>query len=181
MSKTKLMRITNILFLLLTFLSISRSNTVFAQTPIRGKVIAEASNLPVAGAIISVKNTKKSVITDAKGEFSIQANNGDVLEVRSLGYNTAEQKFSGGSISFTLTALSNELNEVVVTALGIKKEKKKLGYAIQEVKGEDLTVARETNVVNQLSGKVAGVTVIASPSGVGGSSRVTIRGSVLWI
>jgi TonB-linked SusC/RagA family outer membrane protein len=159
-----------------TILSITISTLVVGQTLVKGKVVSGEGNLPLAGAIITVKNSKKSVTSDAKGEFSIQANNGDVLEVRSLGYNTAEQKFSGGSISFTLTALSNELNEVVVTALGIKKEKKKLGYAIQEVKGEDLTVARETNVVNQLSGKVAGVTVIASPSGVGGSSRVTIRG-----
>jgi len=159
-----------------TILSITISTVVVGQTLVKGKVVSGEGNLPLAGAIITVKNSKKSVTSDAKGEFSIQANNGDVLEVRSLGYNTAEQKFSGGSISFTLTALSNELNEVVVTALGIKKEKKKLGYAIQEVKGEDLTVARETNVVNQLSGKVAGVTVIASPSGVGGSSRVTIRG-----
>jgi TonB-linked SusC/RagA family outer membrane protein len=159
-----------------TILSITISTVVVGQTLVKGKVVSGEGNLPLSGAIITVKNSKKSVTSDAKGEFSIQANNGDVLEVRSLGYNTAEQKFSGGSISFTLTALSNELNEVVVTALGIKKEKKKLGYAIQEVKGEDLTVARETNVVNQLSGKVAGVTVIASPSGVGGSSRVTIRG-----
>ncbi|MFN7584604.1 MAG: SusC/RagA family TonB-linked outer membrane protein [Bacteroidota bacterium] len=169
-------RISRILFLVFTILSITISTVVVGQTLVKGKVVSGEGNLPLAGAIITVKNSKKSVTSDAKGEFSIQANNGDVLEVRSLGYNTAEQKFSGGSISFTLTALSNELNEVVVTALGIKKEKKKLGYAIQEVKGEDLTVARETNVVNQLSGKVAGVTVIASPSGVGGSSRVTIRG-----
>ncbi|MFY8005728.1 MAG: SusC/RagA family TonB-linked outer membrane protein [Sediminibacterium sp.] len=169
-------RISRILFLVFTILSITISTVVVGQTLVKGKVVSGEGNLPLSGAIITVKNSKKSVTSDAKGEFSIQANNGDVLEVRSLGYNTAEQKFSGGSISFTLTALSNELNEVVVTALGIKKEKKKLGYAIQEVKGEDLTVARETNVVNQLSGKVAGVTVIASPSGVGGSSRVTIRG-----
>ena len=169
-------RTSRILFLVFTILSITISTLVVGQTLVKGKVVSGEGNLPLAGAIITVKNSKKSVTSDAKGEFSIQANNGDVLEVRSLGYNTAEQKFSGGSISFTLTALSNELNEVVVTALGIKKEKKKLGYAIQEVKGEDLTVARETNVVNQLSGKVAGVTVIASPSGVGGSSRVTIRG-----
>lgn len=169
-------RISRILFLVFTILSITISTVVVGQTLVKGKVVSGEGNLPLAGAIITVKNSKKSVTSDAKGEFSIQANNGDVLEVRSLGYNTAEQKFSGGSISFMLTALSNELNEVVVTALGIKKEKKKLGYAIQEVKGEDLTVARETNVVNQLSGKVAGVTVIASPSGIGGSSRVTIRG-----
>ncbi|MCA6513478.1 MAG: SusC/RagA family TonB-linked outer membrane protein [Chitinophagaceae bacterium] len=169
-------RISRILFLVFTILSITISTVVVGQTLVKGKVVSGEGNLPLSGAIITVKNSKKSVTSDAKGEFSIQANNGDVLEVRSLGYNTAQQKFSGGSISFTLTALSNELNEVVVTALGIKKEKKKLGYAIQEVKGEDLTVARETNVVNQLSGKVAGVTVIASPSGVGGSSRVTIRG-----
>ncbi|MFN5428927.1 MAG: carboxypeptidase-like regulatory domain-containing protein, partial [Bacteroidota bacterium] len=153
------MRITNILFLLLTFLSISRSNTVFAQTPIRGKVIAEASNLPVAGAIISVKNTKKSVITDAKGEFSIQANNGDMLEVRSLGYISMEQKVNGLSITFSLIEQSKDLDEVVVTALGIKKESKKISYALQELKTTDLLKAREPNPINSLKGKVAGLVV----------------------
>jgi TonB-linked SusC/RagA family outer membrane protein len=68
------------------------------------------------------------------------------------------------------------MNEVVVTALGIRKETKRLGYAIQEIKGDALTTARETNVVNQLAGKIAGVTVVGSPSGIGGSARVTIRG-----
>src|SRR5690606_14528100 len=80
------------------------------------------------------------------------------------------------SVEVVLATDAKYLSEVVVTALGIPKEKKALGYAVQSVSSEDITTARETNVVNQLAGKVAGVTVVGSPSGVGGSSRVSIRG-----
>jgi TonB-dependent SusC/RagA subfamily outer membrane receptor len=68
------------------------------------------------------------------------------------------------------------LSEVTVTALGIKREKKALGYAVQDVKGDDLIKARETNLLNSLAGKVAGMTIVGNPSGIGASARVSIRG-----
>ena len=107
---------------------------VAAQSTVNGRVLADEGKTPIAGAIVSVKNTKKSVTTDSKGAFVIQANTNDKLEVRSLGFNTLEQTISGNEITFLLTAKSKELDEVVVTALGIKKESKKISYALQELK-----------------------------------------------
>ena len=148
-----------------------------AQT-IQGKVVDSATANGLPGVTISVKPKGGTTITAGDGSFKINAKAGDRLEVTYVGY---EQRLvpvtaASGEFNIFLTMGGSQLNEVVVTALGIKREKKKLGYAIQDVKGEDLTVARESNVVNQLAGKVAGVTVVGSASGIGGSARVTIRG-----
>ncbi|HJT73122.1 MAG TPA: SusC/RagA family TonB-linked outer membrane protein, partial [Chitinophaga sp.] len=157
--------------LLLFFLSF----TAVAQQAITGKVISGEDKQPLPGATIRVKGGTKRAITDNTGNFTIQAGNNDILIISSVGFTTQELK-AGDAATVAMATDTKGLGEVVVTALGIKKERKKLGYAIQEVKGDDLTVARESNVVNQLAGKVAGVTVIGSPSGVGGSARVSIRG-----
>lgn len=142
-----------------------------------GKVIAASNNQPVSGASVILKGKSKGVSTNVDGVFNIEASMGDVLLVSGVGVKNLEHTITGTGIQvIVVDAEISELNEVVVTALGIKKDRKKLGYAIQDIKGEALTVARETNVVNQLAGKVAGVTVVGSNSGVGGSARVTIRG-----
>jgi TonB-linked SusC/RagA family outer membrane protein len=147
-----------------------------AQT-ITGTIISKADQQPVPAASIQLKGLKKGTFTNTNGEFSITAKTGDVLVLSASGFLEMEYVVNGESaVTIELAINPKSLNEVVVTALGIRKDKKKLGYAIQEVKGEDLTVARETNVVNQLAGKVAGVTVVGSNSGIGASSRVTIRG-----
>ncbi len=159
--------------LLLFFLFVGFA-PLMAQDAIRGKVLSSDSQ-PVEGATITVKGTGTQVSTLADGSFSIPASGSDMLIISSVGFSTKEISASSAG-NIILTQSANDLNEVVVTALGIKKEKKKLGYAIQEVKGEDLNTARESNVVNQLAGKVAGVTVVGSPSGIGGSARVSIRG-----
>lgn len=149
--------------------------SLWSQQPVSGKIMSSGSNEPVAGATISIKGTNKTAVSGNDGSFTIQAGEKDRLVISSIGFESIEINADGAGNIF-LSQTANDLNEVVVTALGIKKEKKKLGYAVQEVKGEELTTARETNVVNQLAGKVAGVTVVGSPSGVGGSSRVSIRG-----
>lgn len=147
------------------------------QAQIKGRISDEISKQPVSGASISVAKSSKATTTGVDGNFSIDAKKGDKISVSFIGYQTYD--FTVGAETFytiTLSADNKQLTEVVVTALGIKKDKKKLGYALQEVKGDELTTARETNVVNQLAGKVAGVTVVGSNSGIGGSARVTIRG-----
>lgn len=160
-------------FLLLA--SVTVSFLAMAQRTVNGKVISGETESPLSGATITVKKSGKMSTSGANGEFAIEANEADVLVISYVGFVPGEFKASETSV-VRLSPDTRNLGEVVVTALGIRKEKKKLGYAIQEVRGEDLTVARETNVVNQLAGKVAGVTVISSPSGVGGSARVSIRG-----
>ncbi|WP_290797122.1 SusC/RagA family TonB-linked outer membrane protein [Flavihumibacter sp. UBA7668] len=150
---------------------------LLAQDQISGRVFSKKDNTPLSSISVLVKGSTKGVATDVDGRFRIAAKQGDVLVISGVGITTQEVTVSGtGEIIINAVTNSNSLNEVVVTALGIRREKKKLGYAIQEVKGEDLTVARESNIVNQLAGKVAGVTVVGSNSGIGGSARVTIRG-----
>ena len=162
---------------LLLFILVQHPADVSAQQKITGKVISSNSTQPVSGASILVKGKNIGTSTSVDGNFSIVAQQGDVLLVTGVG--VKEKAFTIANTGFQLLTVEvepSQLNEVVVTALGIRKDRKKLGYALQDIKGEALTVARETNVVNQLAGKVAGVTVVGSSSGVGGSSRVTIRG-----
>jgi TonB-linked SusC/RagA family outer membrane protein len=158
----------------LSFILIISSLFAFSQNRVTGRIVS-ADNQPVPFATISVKGTDTQVSSNENGTFNIDAKNTDMLIISNVGYSTMEVRAENAGI-IRLAQTTNDLNEVVVTALGIKKEKKKLGYAIQEVKGDELTIARESNVVNQLAGKVAGVTVVGSPSGIGGSARVTIRG-----
>lgn len=158
-----------------TFLLITVSLFTMAQRAVTGRVLSAENQQPLAGATISIKGNGKSVVADNNGEFRIDASDNDILVVTNTGFSSVEIKAASAAL-ITLQPNTRSLDEVVVTALGIKKEVRRLGYAIQDIKGENLTVARETNVVNQLAGKVAGVTVVGSPSGVGGSSRVTIRG-----
>lgn len=158
----------------LTFLLLVASTVAMAQKTISGKV-SDSKGQPLVGATILIKGSKTSVMTDNNGQFSIVADDKAVLVITSIGFATREVNAADAAL-ITLSTDAKDLDEVVVTALGIRKEKKKLGYALQEVKGEDLTVARESNVVNQLAGKVAGVTVVNSNSGIGGSARVSIRG-----
>lgn len=159
------------LFLLIVLMPM----TMLAQKTISGKVVSDDTQQPLSGASITLKKSGKVITADASGSFSVQADEQEVLTISNVGYISLDVKAADAALVM-LKPDSRNMSEVVVTALGIKKDKKKLGYAIQEIKGDELTVARETNVVNQLAGKVAGVTVISSPSGIGGSARVSIRG-----
>ena len=150
--------------------------SAFAQNSFKGKVSDAATGNAVAGATITVVKTKATTTTDGTGSFTVNATIGDQIIVSSVGFSNKTITIVDGALLIQLTAKTEVLDEVVVTALGIKREKKKLGYASQELKGENLTVARETNVVSQLAGKIAGVTVVGGNSGIGGSARVTIRG-----
>jgi len=160
--------------LLLTIFSVQFT---YAQKGISGKVLSASTNQPVAGASVMVKGKSIGASTSVDGIFTIEAKQGDVLVISGVGIQSKEHTINDNGYQYiNVEVEAGQLNEVVVTALGIRKDKRKLGYALQDIKGDALTVARETNVVNQLAGKVAGVTVVGSNSGVGGSSRVTIRG-----
>jgi TonB-linked SusC/RagA family outer membrane protein len=150
--------------------------SAMAQNMIKGNIKDASIGNVIVGATITVVKTKMNTVSDAKGDFSIVANTGDQLTISSVGYANKTIVVNSNLLLIQLSTSTSELDEVVVTALGIKREKKKLGYASQEIKGESLTVARESNVVSQLAGKIAGVTVVGGNSGIGGSARVTIRG-----
>lgn len=130
--------------------------------PIKGKLIDGATKEPLMGATIIVKGTRTSAISNTEGEFSIDAKKGDELLITSIGFEPFSSQVNADVLSIEIAASAKQLTDVVVTALGVKKETKKLGYAVQEVKGADLIKAREPNPINGLVGKVAGLTVGAS-------------------
>jgi TonB-linked SusC/RagA family outer membrane protein len=143
---------------------------------VSGTVTSSEDGLPMPGVSIIVVGTTNGTSTDFDGNYSIEANNGDQLQFSFIGYANKTVAVSGSSINVTLSPDAAALDEVVVTALGISREKKSLGYAMQEVGGEELTKAKPENIVNSISGKVAGVQVKTSTN-MGGSSNIVIRGS----
>lgn len=159
--------------LLLCLLTIS----AYAQKTVSGTV-RDASGAPVPAVSVLIKGTQKGVNTDTGGKFSISAPEGSTLVFRYIGFQVQEVTVgASSSINVTLKEEKNDLTEVVVTALGVKREKKSLGYAVQEVKGDVLVDAREPNLVNTLSGKVSGLQITRSSNGPAGSSKITLRGN----
>lgn len=158
--------------LVLTLMSVA---TASAQR-IVGVVTDSETNELLPGVTVVIQNAGRGTATDTEGRFSLDAQKGEMLVISMIGYAVKLMEVgSSASLNISLTP-DNKLEEVIVTALGISREKKSLGYSAQEIKGEDLTKARETNIINSLSGKIAGVTVVGNPSGIGSSSRITIRG-----
>jgi TonB-linked SusC/RagA family outer membrane protein len=147
-----------------------------AQQLIRGKIVDNAQQ-PLVGASVVVKGTLRGTSTAVDGTFSIDANRNDLLIISYVGYNTREVQVGDQStINITLQADERLLSEVVVTALGIERETRTLGYSVTKIDGSALNVARETNVVNSLQGRVAGVNVSPGNGGPASSSRINIRG-----
>ena len=131
-----------------------------AQKAITGRVLSSADQSPIPGASVLIKGSKTGTSTSVDGNFSIPAKQGDVLIISGVGITKQEITVgTDNNLIITVVADSKNLNEVVVTALGIRKETKRLGYTVQEVKGSDLLKARESNPVNGLVGKVAGLNV----------------------
>ncbi|WP_129718080.1 SusC/RagA family TonB-linked outer membrane protein [Pedobacter sp. SYP-B3415] len=162
--------------LLLFFLTAGFVTSALAQVTVTGSVSGKSDGQALPGVTVRIEGKTTGTVTDGSGRFSIQAATGDVLIFTYVGYVTQSQRVTGASpLNIVLDDTGNELAEVVVTALGISKEKKSLGYAIQEVKGVDLAEARESNLVNSLAGKVAGVNITNSQGNMG-SSRIIIRG-----
>lgn len=113
------------------------------------------------------------------GNFTLDGlKNGDVIQISFIGYITQDIPYTGqASLTVHLEEDTQKLDEVVVTALGMKRDKKALGYAMQELKGDDLLASREPNLANSLSGKVSGLQIVRSSNGVGGSSKIVLRGN----
>jgi TonB-linked SusC/RagA family outer membrane protein len=150
---------------------------VFTATAQRvsGTVVDAETNEALVGAAVKVKSASRGAITDAEGKFAIEAESGEILTVTYTGYEDMEQTVRGSIIEFRLKS-GALLSETVVIGLGFSKEKARLGYATQEVKGADLLKAREPNPINALVGKVAGLTV-GSSSELLGTPSLSLRGS----
>ena len=131
---------------------------------------------PVAGANVVNQSTKAGTITDFDGNYSISAKQGDVLMVSFAGSTQSVTVGAGNSYNVTLKAVEL-IDTVVIGALGVKREQKAVTYAVQSIQGSSMTEAREANLVNALSGKIAGVNVTNSSGAVGSSSRIVLRGA----
>lgn len=133
--------------------------------------------MPLPGATVIRAGTSSGTTANFDGKYQLSANVGDVLEISYEGYATQSVTVDASSNYDVQMQTDNTLEEVVVTALGISKSEKAIGYAIQTVDGEKLTEAKETNIVNALQGRIAGVQIQGTASTLGGSSRITVRGS----
>ncbi|WP_026210025.1 SusC/RagA family TonB-linked outer membrane protein [Flexithrix dorotheae] len=154
-------------------------NHAYAQDKmISGSVTSGADDSPLPGVNVVVKGTNVGTITDIDGNFKLSApESATALVFTYIGFKTQEVELgSQTNFSVALEEDAKQLSEVVVTALGIEREERSLGYATQGIDSEPLSQSRETNIVNALAGKVAGVQVTGSAGNFGGSSRVVIRG-----
>ncbi len=145
------------------------------EETVSGQVLDEKGE-PVIGATVTVKGTKIATVTDIDGKFSLKVPKGSTLVITYLGYADKEVMAAGADMQITISQDEETLEEVVVTALGIKRSEKALSYNVQQLGNENLTTVKSTNFMNSLSGKVAGVNINASSAGMGGATRVVMRG-----
>ena len=144
---------------------------------VTGRII-DAKGEPLIGVTVIEKGTTNGAITDFDGNYSLSVPDAAVLQYSYVGYQTVEMSVAGKNvIDITMKEDTEVLEEVVVTALGIKRSEKALSYNVQQVNAEDITTNKDVNFVNSLSGKVAGVNINASSSGIGGVSKVVMRGT----
>ncbi len=164
-------------FLLTLSIMLCMSFTAIAQQTLQGKVLDSLGN-PLSGAVISSKNPKASAVTKENGSFAISVGTNSTLIVSSIGY-ASKEVFVGNqtNVIITLSSSTASLNEVVVTALGVKREKRNLTYSTQQLNGDEIVKTREPNLVNAMAGKVAGVQITSSSGTAGASSRIVIRGN----
>ena len=143
--------------------------------------VTDLKGLPIVGASVIVQGTTLGVSTDINGRFSLEVPapaSSRVLEISYLGFETARVTVGSRTrFDVTLREAASEIEQVVVTALGIKRQEKALSYNVQQVAPSDITMVKDANFMNSLAGKVAGVTINASSSGVGGASKVVMRGT----
>jgi TonB-linked SusC/RagA family outer membrane protein len=168
--KTKLNGVLTLFLALVVHVSFAQ------QKIITGTVSDSSGSLP--GVSVLIKGTEKGTETDFNGKYTIQANTGDVLSFSYIGYKTIDKSITtSNTLNVSMEQDANLLDEIIITGLGISKKEKAIGYAVQKVSGKKINEAKEVNIVNSLQGRVAGVQIQGSASTLGGSSRITIRGS----
>jgi outer membrane receptor protein involved in Fe transport len=142
-----------------------------------GQVVEAASSQPIPGATVQVKRTQAGTLTNVAGTFTLtNLQPADTIVFMSLGYESRKILYTGQPNLTVKLVAGLALNEVVVTALGLERNAQTLGYAVQKVDGRQVSEVKAANFLDNLAGKVAGVMVTAGTTGVGASSRITIRG-----
>ena len=164
-------------YLLILFLSFLSLAVNAQEKKVTGTIESGTDNSKISGVTVKVKGINKSTQTDANGVFTIKANKGDQLLFSHVGYNPSSILVGDGTnVAIKMTPTDLQLGEVVVTAMGIKKERKALGYSVTELSALELMKNKNTNVVNSLAGKVPGVNVTQFSGSAGAGASITIRG-----
>lgn len=158
----------------LTLIMLLSVTTLFAQQTVTGRVTD--ANGVLTGVTVAVVGTTVATQTDADGRYSIQANNGQTLRFSIIGYLSQDRTVSGSNLNVTLQEDAGALDEVVVTAMGIKREARALGYAVSTIKAEEITKAGNTNFGSALYGKASGVKITTAPGGASSAVNIQIRG-----
>lgn len=161
-----------------TFAAAESPDAAAQQADIITGKVTDTSGIPVVGASVTVKGTRKGTTTNSSGSFAIEAARGEIIVISAIGY--ASREIVAGdqtTLTVTLEVTTGQMAEVVVTALGINRRSKSITYATQRISGDELTSVKDPNLVNSLNGKVAGLTVNRSASGAGGSVKVVMRGN----
>ena len=168
----------NVVYLRKENAPVAKEKATDSKRKITGKVLDEAQQ-PMIGVTVAVKGSTTRAVTDIDGNYQLQTSEtAPVLQFSYLGYKTKEVKASGkDAITTTMDVDSKALDEVVITALGIKRDKKMLGYSVQDIKSDALNTTGDPSVVGALSGKVAGLQMNTASTGLGGSTKITIRGN----
>jgi TonB-linked SusC/RagA family outer membrane protein len=146
------------------------------QRTVSGTVISEDNKTPLQGVTVRVKGTNRVTQTDAQGTFSISASSGETLQFTYVGYQTLEVKAGTGNVQVSLKLADATMGEVVITALGIKKERKALGYSVTDLSAQELMKNKNTNIINSLAGKAPGVNITQFSGSAGAGASITIRG-----
>lgn len=163
---------------ILLFVTLLCLQGVFAQSITVSGTVSDENGTPLPSVNVVERGTSNGTSTDFDGNYSITVSSGATLVFSSLGYATSEIAVNNSStINATLAEDASQLDEVVVTALGIRKETKALGYSLTEVGGEEISTIKQPNAINALQGKIAGVNITQNATGAAGSSRVIIRGA----
>ncbi|HAK27735.1 MAG TPA: SusC/RagA family TonB-linked outer membrane protein, partial [Sphingobacterium sp.] len=164
--------------LLLILSGVMLSSSLWAQTKtISGKVTNASDGTSMSNVTVAIKGKSISTQTNSDGTFTISAEPGDILVFRALGSSESQKLVGNGNvINVALVRREETLDEVVVTAMGIKKEKKALGYSVQEIGSNELMKNKSTNMINSLAGKIAGVNVTQTSGGAGAGASIILRG-----
>ncbi len=164
--------------LIAVFCIIFTINVQAQEKSISGTVTSKSDGSSLPGVSIVVQGTTRGAETDFDGKYTIKASEGDILSFSFIGMKTKQVTVgTTNTIDVVLDEDSDQLDEIVVTALGIKKTRKSLTYAAQDINAAELNTVKQTNPMNSLSGKVAGLNVTRSSSGTGGSVKVVLRGN----
>ena len=169
-------KLMKLLFLICLF----SAHTIYAQTTVTGTITNAGDSMPLPGVNVIEKGTTNGVLTNIDGKYTITTTTSEnaILQFSFLGFTSTEVVVNDQTvINLVLQEGSESLDEVVITALGIKKDTRALGYSITQVKGDEMSNVKTTNAINSLQGKIAGVNITTNATGAAGSSRVVIRGA----